>query len=358
MTVRNSYIKGFDGLRAVSILLVIMNHAGLYDLLPENDFVKNRLWHLFSGPTGVFFFFGISGFLITTLLMHEKEKHGKINIPHFFIRRFLRLLPPVIVFYIVILIFSFTNHIAINGIAFTASLLYLYNYMPQKYNVRELTHTWSLGLEEQFYLLWPFLLAKTKIKFILNFCFVMILLGTVALFVFPYLQFTYEGKMISITNAFRPERWFIPAVAPVMAGSAVALFCHYYREKTEFYLGSLKNLMASIILFLSPVYLPEIILPVYFILQSIGVGLFLGWIYMNNGNKIISLLEWKPVAFIGIISYGIYIWQGLFLRTGPGSEWWPQQFPQNVFLTLTAALISFYIIEKPVLRWKKKFSHQ
>lgn len=357
MIPKDSYIRGFDGLRAVSIILVIMNHAGLYFFLPENDFVKNRLWHLFSGPTGVFFFFGISGFLITTLLMNEKEKNGKINIPHFFIRRFLRLLPPVFIFYLVILIFSSTGHIAMNGVAFTASLFYIYNYMPQKYNIRELTHTWSLGVEEQFYLLWPFLLGKSKINFVLNFCFIMILLSITALFIFPYIQFMFGGKEIILTNAFRPERWFIPAVTPVMAGAAVALFCHYYRESTAKYLAGNENLVAAIILFLAPVYLPDFIFPLYFIFQSIGVGLFLGWIFLNNENKLISLLEWKPVAFTGKISYGLYIWQGLFLRTGPGSEWWPQQFPQNVIFTIGVAVLSFYIIEKPVLRWKKRFSH-
>lgn len=354
----STYIRGFDGLRAVSILMVVMNHAGIYECLPDDPFVKERVWHLFSGATGVFFFFAISGFLITTLLLNEKEKYGKINIPHFFIRRFLRLLPPVLVFYIVIIVFSVSGHIAVNGLAFTASLFYIYNYMPQKYNVTELTHTWSLGVEEQFYLLWPFLLARKKLNFIFSFCVIIILLGAVAVFVYPLISFDTGEKTVFLSNAFRPERWFIPAFTPIMAGAAVAMLGFYYKEKLSGFLGSINNVLLSVVLFLSPLYLPDTILPLYFILQSLGVGLFLGWIFFRGENTFVQLLEWKPISFTGKISYGIYIWQGLFLRTGPGSEWWPQQFPQNVVITISVALTSYFILERPVLEWKKKFSHQ
>ena len=71
------YIKGFDGLRGVSIIFVLLTHLGFYSLLPNNDFIKLRLWQLISGFTGVFIFFVISGFLITLLLVHEKQIRGR-----------------------------------------------------------------------------------------------------------------------------------------------------------------------------------------------------------------------------------------------------------------------------------------
>jgi peptidoglycan/LPS O-acetylase OafA/YrhL len=69
------------------------------------------------------------------------------------------------------------------------------------------------------------------------------------------------------------------------------------------------------------------------------------------------LLEWKPIKYIGTISYGIYIWQGFFVRTGPNitPKIWVHDFPQNVALTLFIAIISYELLEKRILNLKKKF---
>src|SRR5471030_2238740 len=94
------YIRGYDGLRAISILMVMSSHLGLFSLLPNNDYIQNRLWLIISGTTGVNIFFTLSGFLITRILVQEKLAFKKISFKNFYIRRFLRLLPPLIIFYI------------------------------------------------------------------------------------------------------------------------------------------------------------------------------------------------------------------------------------------------------------------
>lgn len=85
-------------------MFVIFNHLGIQQLLPQQAFFRLRIFPLFSGVTGVNIFFVLSGFLITWLLINELVKTGKINFIHFFARRFLRLLPPLIVFFTCLLL--------------------------------------------------------------------------------------------------------------------------------------------------------------------------------------------------------------------------------------------------------------
>jgi peptidoglycan/LPS O-acetylase OafA/YrhL len=66
-------------------------------------------------------------------------------------------------------------------------------------------------------------------------------------------------------------------------------------------------------------------------------------------------LEFKPLSYIGKISYGLYVYQGLFLRTGPGGDLWIQGFPLNIFLVFVTAILSYHILELPLLHYKKRF---
>ena len=104
-------IKGFDTLRAFSILLVIITHLRFHDYFIGNTFKKDRLWSLISGLTGVQIFFSLSGFLITHLLVKEKLGIGRIDFKKFYVRRFLKLLPPLLFFY---LISVYWNYIPLN----------------------------------------------------------------------------------------------------------------------------------------------------------------------------------------------------------------------------------------------------
>lgn len=118
------YIKGYDTLRAFSIILVVASH-----LLPAGyEFYNTRLWIVVSGTTGVQIFFTLSGFLISTLLLKELKKKGKINLKNFFARRFLRLLPPLILFYLLIAIFMLKGDIQSTLVGYLLSLFYVYNF--------------------------------------------------------------------------------------------------------------------------------------------------------------------------------------------------------------------------------------
>jgi len=342
------YIKGFDSLRAISIILVISGHLGLYALLPEQAFWKTRAWHLISGTTGVQVFFTLSGFLITSILLHEKNQNGRIHFGNFYARRFLRLLPPLIVFFTVIAILMHQGVIKSTGTGFLFSVCYLYNFVPTYYYTVELGHTWSLALEEQFYLIWPFV-----IQFIKNYS------QTLWLITITFLVCVFSGALyahLTWIHAYTPERWFIPAVAPVLAGSFFGILNtqnpagikRYFQKKWQ-------SAALSSLLFICPLYLPLGFMEYAAFFQAIGISILVVWIFHNQQARFVRALENPVLCYIGKISYGLYVYQGLFLRTGPGSEWWFQQFPQNLFLTVGVAVLSFEFLEKQFVRAKKKF---
>ncbi len=140
------HIASLDGMRAVAILIVFLSHAGLSHVVP--------------GLFGVTVFFFLSGYLITTLLRMECEKHGGANLRQFFLRRTLRILPP---FYLVLAVIAVLTALSLlpggfHGQALTAQALFAANYWEIAGGVQPpgTEVLWSLAVEEHFYLLFPF----------------------------------------------------------------------------------------------------------------------------------------------------------------------------------------------------------
>jgi peptidoglycan/LPS O-acetylase OafA/YrhL len=147
------YVPALDGLRAIAVTMVMFLHAHFF------------LGH--NGAIGVDIFFTLSGFLITTLLLEEFYKKGTIDILSFYFRRTLRLFPALYLMLIVVLIYALTttNSEDKNSLykEITASALYINNLVYgigwwKGYAPIALGHTWSLAVEEQFYLVWPCIL--------------------------------------------------------------------------------------------------------------------------------------------------------------------------------------------------------
>ncbi|WP_025665448.1 acyltransferase family protein [Aquimarina megaterium] len=178
------YIDHIDALRAIAVLLVILFHL-------DFDFVK-------GGFIGVDVFFVISGFLITRILKHEYETTSKISFKNFYSRRVRRLLPSLflmifLVFIAAFLIFAPSDFMRLSKVMLTSSVavsnfffLSEAGYFDISANLKPLLHTWSLGIEEQFYLIWPITLVllfkiKQKVKTIsvISFLFLLSLILTI-----------------------------------------------------------------------------------------------------------------------------------------------------------------------------------
>lgn len=351
----SQYIRGFDGLRAISILFVLMTHMG-YPVFEKGSFFRKNHF-LIDGFTGVMIFFTLSGFLITTLLLEEKSLRGRIDLKKFFIRRFLRLCPPLIVLYTVLTILMLTSQLPSNFRALLFSLLYVYNFVPTRFWVPELSHTWSLAVEEQFYIFWPFILTCASSFYRLLFIpAILIILALFSIYIIPGIMATEHGVSGKLTQLYFPFRWFIPACLPIMMGAitAIILFFRKIEAKAHFTNNSY-SVIAALILYVLPCFLPAAISRYVFVIQSAGIAILLAWVTFNQQSILVSVLEFKPLRFIGVISYGIYVYQGLFLTTGCCGKLTVQQFPLNIFLTVLVAFLSWFFIEKPVNKFKQKF---
>jgi len=150
-----NYIPGLDGLRAVAILAVIVAHT-------LNEARYPRIVGV--GKAGVLVFFALSGFLITTRLLAEYEKSGRISLWNFYVRRTFRILPPALIYLGVIAILAKAGMVTCSWQAIRSALLFYNNYTLYGDAGYKVGHFWSLCVEEHFYLVWPALLIVFGVR--------------------------------------------------------------------------------------------------------------------------------------------------------------------------------------------------
>ena len=328
------YIPSFDGLRAFAIVLVIFAHANFQ--LFEN------------GGIGVPVFFTLSGFLITTLLLEEFEKNNTISFKAFYVRRTFRLFPALYTLLLCTFIYAFF----FNPMMFAkiipeiiASSLYVYNlsYIWQVKDVM-LYHTWSLGVEEQFYLIWPVVLYSflrySTLKIISNFLifFILLFLINSSLNIFQnftiYIIYSIFNVSIFIGCLVAILRWrgFFSFSIPVLLAASCVL--------AIFIIGVLPNKVSG-------ASNPSI----HNTLHNL-VGIFTGVIILhfiyNRGGILNKLFGNQFMVFIGKISYSLYLWHlPVFKVFAMHSTMSPRiSFVTKFIVSLILALFSWYIIEK------------
>jgi peptidoglycan/LPS O-acetylase OafA/YrhL len=327
-------IASLDGLRAVSVLLVLLGH--------ESNCAGAPAWLKLLEPYanfGVRVFFVISGFLITHLLLREREKTGTISLQAFYVRRFYRIFPAAYAFIAVIAVSRWSS---LSGADVTVALTYLSNYHEGRPWV--LGHLWSLAVEEQFYLLWPFVLMRWHSRR------AEVVLATIL--VAP----VFRGVLFLIHRPEGAYLWF-PSVADALAmGCALAIV----RPSLERYARVLSSRWMLVVPVLTIALVP--------LIQTTLLGRYTNaayWVFLipviHLGTALTiehcvrreyALLNLAPIAWLGTLSYSLYLWQQPFL-TPRGGELW-QRFPLNLFLALLAGAASYYAIERPVLRYRER----
>jgi peptidoglycan/LPS O-acetylase OafA/YrhL len=332
-------IPSLDGLRAVSIGLVLFAHLCGTSYFP----VKQEFFYV--GNLGVRVFFVISGFLITSILLNETEKTGTVNFPKFYYRRTLRIFPP---YYFFLLVAGFA---ALCGLfklplnEWLAAVFFASNFMPV--SAWEIGHTWSLGVEEQFYLLMPGLLFFGKRRTLFILCAVVI--GC------PFIRF---GTLFLFPDS--DIRWIVlgfQANADSLATGCLLAFLRAKLWKNVSY----QKLLRSKIFIVFPL-LPFILN--YFI-QSLRIQALIGitltnfctvlcidWVVKFHDGSVGKILNTKPLVYVGTLSYSLYLWQQLFLNRQSAQP--ANAFPLNLLLTVACAISSYYLIEKPSLKFRQK----
>jgi peptidoglycan/LPS O-acetylase OafA/YrhL len=358
-----SHLPSLDGLRAFSILLVIVAHVlGVFGCGNE--------YSGYFGDLGVSIFFVISGLLITWLMIRERDATGSFSLSNFYIRRCLRILP---VFWLLILTVSALKSaqlISIGWLDILRALTFTHNYPismrhPQGVDYAWwLHHTWSLSLEEQFYLIWPSLFAFMPRRLAPRLAVTLALSGPILRILDYYLFPSFRGY---VPGAFQTR------IDILMAGCAAAFLLEspVWRQR----IGKLRvwPILAVASFFL---LLAEPILGIHFAthpfvrtatrtffptIEAAAIALTLLVLVAGRRGVVFTVMNLRAAQHIGTLSYSLYIWQQLFLvpRIGTiaiGALWhWPVLI--RLLLLYLVAFCSFNFLERPLLKLRSRFRH-
>lgn len=371
---RPSGIPALDGLRAIAVGLVLVGHGGVPGVS--------------GGFIGVDIFFVLSGFLITSLLLDELGRSGRIDLTGFWIRRARRLLPALVLMVLSVgAAREFLPYQSLDGLRGDAIAAFAWvanwRFVAQKTDYftqgapSPLQHTWSLGVEEQYYILWPVLLiavtlllaararryfAKITVGHVRLAAFVIATLGAAA---------SAAAAMVFTSDATRDRIYFgtdtraqallvgaaasallvrdwsalnrgwclirtrwgrrIARVLPIVGGAALAALTHYATGSAgEFRHGLLIVVAVAAVLVVAPVALEQ-------------------------RGMLARALAWRPLVWLGAISYGVYLWHWpIFLVLNGERTGWSGLglFGARCAVTLAVAGVSYWAIEQPIRRWR------
>jgi peptidoglycan/LPS O-acetylase OafA/YrhL len=351
----NKHLPSLDGWRAISVLLVLLDHCKYTAGFPPG------LARLFSdqfsvGALGVRFFFVISGFLITWLLLQEHAQSGRINLKNFYIRRALRIFPVCFLFLGVLALLPAFHQ---TTSAWLSNFFYFTNYGDSS---RATSHLWSLGVEEQFYLLWPavLLICLAAEKRVLE-------LLACSLVIAPIVRLLYcKGWYPApLQLLFQPYSFFAKFDSLGYGCVAACLF-YYHRQHLErcFLPRPILIKWAAALLILLPgalwyAHVPARLQALFFEpMQAIGFAILLLQSVLHPDQGFFRALNWRPIRHLGVLSYSVYIWQGMFCSSeyafGVANAWWGR-FPAWILVTLLAAHLSYYLMEKPLFQLRARF---
>lgn len=354
------HFKGLNGIRAIAAMIVLIFHI---DQFIRFFGLKSIGFHETGmAGYGVTLFFVLSGFLITRLLLIEKDEFQQIDLPKFYLRRILRIWP---IYYLVILIaiiiyFSVPHIINYtDGKVFTTFFLYSFLLSNIGYGlglgITPITPLWSVGVEEQFYAFWPFLLGKSKSVF-----------KTLIILILAYLSVKILLRFID--NGVYYTLFSLCCFDCMAIGGIGAYLVHNQSKYLKLLFSPFLQVISWCILVVSIFYKP---IHLFSLIDNEFHALFYLVIIINvsSNSKTIINLENKIFDFIGRISYGIYVYHvtvmillSLILKhvfkysTTNSLVDYVLVFTLTIITTLSIAYLSFNYFESYFLRLKNKYS--
>ncbi len=278
---------------------------------------------------GVRIFFIISGYLITTLLLKEWERSSTIGLREFYVRRAYRILPAAIAFMLPVFVIYWGQ---LRWYHMAAAAFYVTNFDP--WHPWFLGHLWSLSVEEQFYFLWPGVLKKWHRHRVA-------ILAGVVVFAPIYRVACHLLKLHG-----RADETF-PAVADVLAmGCLLAIFAGRLPRIRRLWAVGMVVPVALV-----PVYVAEMHFRTTALLLLVlwpVLHLSIAGLVLHAVQSPYWILNVKPVAWLGKISYSLYLWQQLFAYGPEHKNWW------WLLVAVGVASLSYYLVEQPMLRMRQK----
>lgn len=363
------YFPGLNGLRFMAAFAVIVTHIELL----KGAFGFKHFWNnplIFNlGGLGVYFFFVLSGFLITFLLLKEKEVTGEIQVRQFYLRRILRIWP--LYYLLVVLGFFMLPYIDAIDISylenpfhanFYENLLLYIIILPNlafalNPAVPHIGQVWSIGVEEQFYIFWPLLISRSK-KILRT------LIVVICTIIFVKILVLVSGSFWGDSSWYQPLKLFVAmSKFECMAIGGIGAFLlhsgHDFIRKVIH-----KNILAASVLFIPViVYLtPSAIQDgIHLVFSCIFLIIILNVVSLDN-----SMLENSIFSYLGKISYGIYMYHFmvipivLFFAKKSSIHY---GLLLNIFIymastgiTILVSGISYRFYEKRFIKMKMKFT--
>lgn len=340
------YLPTLDGWRAIAILAVLLDHAVGYSPLQSvpRVFALTRV-----GPNGVSLFFAISGFLICSRLLEEERAYGVISLRGFYVRRACRILPPAMFYLMVIGILSLFGLLIVTGAEWWSSVFFFRNYLPPSWRMHGLgeytVHYWSLAVEEHFYLLWPAALVwlgKWRARWFAIGLALVVAGWRMWDFHAHWFDRLIPGLLIGTRTDIRLDA--------LLLGCVAALLLDEERVRAAFARHFATWMWMLCIAGYTGLQLIQRVRN-YSILESALLPLIVaGTVYVQRG-WINSLLESRPLKWVGRLSYSLYLWQQLFTFSEAGSKLsLIQRWPLNLGLLFLMAWLSYRFIERPFIR--------
>jgi peptidoglycan/LPS O-acetylase OafA/YrhL len=319
------YLPALDGLRGIAIILVLLEHG--------------RLTVGPAGGVGVTLFFVLSGFLITSLLIQERDRTGHIELAAFYWRRVLRLLPGLVV----VLLVSAGTLVALDQAHevipdLVPAVLYYANWAIIERDLGIAGHTWSLSIEEQFYVVWPLafgLLLRSSVParwLVVAIVIVMIARPMVALVV---------GQLAARRTTFT-------VADALLLGCLLAFVLRSHAWRPSFWL----------------VAVSVAVIGIWSVIPSREAFAVIGLTMVGLASTVLvaaaatsEWFTWRPLVALGAISYGVYLWHWPVMYIG--GEYLPSVPMALVFtvVTISIAGLSYRYVELPFLRMKKRWPY-
>lgn len=317
------YQPQLDGLRAVAVLVVMLGHSW-------------ERW-LPGGGVGVDLFFALSGYLITSLLIAEMQNRGAIDLPRFYGRRAVRLFPALLLMLAVVLLWARPPLFDV-----AAALFYFGNWVRALgvSSLGSLGPTWSLSVEEQFYLVWPLVLIGSWRLARLRGVLVAALLGSALAWVLRGLLWASPDRVYNGTDT-RMDGLLLGA------GLAVVL-------ATERGTSIARRLVVWLVLPAAAVVALEALSREPSWWRYLGVSassaVIVAALLLYPASWAARLLTLRPLVYVGKISYGMYLWH--YPVQFALVAWIPYwlRFPVVLLTTLAIASASFFAVERPISR--------
>jgi peptidoglycan/LPS O-acetylase OafA/YrhL len=336
------YMPGLDGLRALSILMVIYSHLSVTHVLPRLIRASTL------GSSAVIIFFVLSGFLITSQLKAELKRTGTLHLRDFYIRRVFRLIPALLLMLGVAEVMGAYGLVPISHMDVIRGLTYTADYFHPVY--WSLAHLWSLSVEEQFYILWPVLLVFAGLARSRTFAIAAIILCPI---------FRTLGWFGGVDEALVFRRFEM--VADSLAfGCLLAVDYDRIRESRLWRTFSPSVIVTASALLILAWSIIHRFLPAAEIAGrtfiSLGALLIIAAVAFFPESTPARLLSLPPLVWIGKISYTVYLWQQMFLVATPGISKTPLPFPLDLVAVFLISTASYYLYELPIRRFGRRIT--